>query len=45
MILSKKMEVFIDSLQEGWLTTEILTNTLSKFTGDMNEEQLRNYGV
>lgn len=35
---------FRNSLQEGWLTTEILTNTLSKFTGDMNEEQLRSMG-
>lgn len=32
------------SLQEGWLTGEILTETLSKFTGDLNAAQLKNMG-
>jgi tape measure domain-containing protein len=32
------------TLQEGWLTGEILTETLSKFTGDLNAAQLKNMG-
>lgn len=32
------------SLQEGWLTGEILTETLSKFTGDLTAAQLKNMG-
>jgi tape measure domain-containing protein len=35
---------FRDSLQEGWLTTEILTETLSKFTGELTDDQLRSMG-
>ena len=36
---------FRDSLTEGaWLTTEVLTNTLSQFTGDMTDAQLRAQG-
>lgn len=35
---------FRDSLQEGWFTTEILTETLSKFTGDLTEEQIKALG-
>jgi len=35
---------FRDSLQEGWLTSDILTETLSKFTGDLNEQQLKTMG-
>ena len=35
---------FRNSLQRGWITSEILTETLSKFTGDLNEEQLRTMG-
>lgn len=35
---------FRESLQEGWLTSEILTETLSKFTGDLSEEQLKSMG-
>lgn len=35
---------FRDSLQRGWFTSEILTETLQKFTGDLNEEQLRTMG-
>jgi tape measure domain-containing protein len=32
------------SLQEGWLTSSILTETLSKFTGDLNAAQLKTMG-
>ena len=32
------------SLQEGWLTSDILLETLSKFTGDLTEEQLKSMG-
>jgi tape measure domain-containing protein len=35
---------FRDSLQKGWFTSEILTETLAKFTGDLNEDQLRTMG-
>jgi tape measure domain-containing protein len=35
---------FRDSLQRGWFSSEILTETLSKFTGDLNAEQLRTMG-
>lgn len=35
---------FRESLQEGWLTSAVLTETLSKFTGDLSEEQIRNMG-
>ena len=35
---------FRASLQEEWLTSEILLNTLAKFTGDMSEEQLKALG-
>lgn len=35
---------FRETLQKGWLTSEILTETLSKFTGDLNEEQLKTMG-
>ena len=31
---------FRDSLQEGWLTSEVLTTTLQGFTGEMSEAQL-----
>lgn len=40
----KKQGSFRESLSEGWLTSEILTETLSKFTGDLNEEQLKSMG-
>lgn len=36
----KKQGSFRETLQEGWLTSSILTETLSKFTGDLTEEQL-----
>lgn len=35
---------FRETLQKGWLTSEILTETLAKFTGDLNEDQLRTMG-
>lgn len=35
---------FRETLSKGWLSSEILTETLSKFTGDLNEEQLRTMG-
>ena len=35
---------FRESLKEGWLSSEILTETLAKFTGDLNEEQLKSKG-
>ena len=35
---------FRETLKDGWLTSEILTETLSKFTGDLNEEQLKTMG-
>jgi len=35
---------FRESLQEGWLSSKILTETLAKFTGDLNAEQLKSIG-
>ncbi len=35
---------FRNSLQKGWLTSDILTETLSKFTGDLNAQQLKSMG-
>lgn len=35
---------FRETLSSGWLTSDILTETLSKFTGDLNEEQLKTMG-
>lgn len=35
---------FRETLSKGWLTSDILTETLSKFTGDLNESQLRTIG-
>lgn len=35
---------FRETLKKGWLTSEVLTETLSKFTGDLNESQLRTMG-
>lgn len=40
----KKNGSFRDSLQEGWLTTKVLTATLQKFTGDLSKEQLKSMG-
>lgn len=35
---------FRDSLQEGWLTSEVLTTALQGFTGDLTEAQLLSMG-
>ena len=40
----KQQGSFRESLSEGWLTSEILTETLAKFTGDLSEEQLKSMG-
>lgn len=31
---------FRESLQEGWITSQVLLDTLAKFTGDLGKEQL-----
>lgn len=40
----KKNGSFRLSLQEGWLTSDIMAETLQKFTGDLTDEQLRAIG-
>lgn len=35
---------FRETLQNGWLTSEILTETLQKFTGDLTEADLKKKG-
>lgn len=40
----KKEGGFRNTLQNGWLSSEILTETLNKFTGDMTESQLKQMG-
>lgn len=40
----KKEGSFRESLTTGWITSSILTETLSKFTGDLNAEQLKTMG-
>ena len=35
---------FRNSLQEGWLTSAVLTETLAKFTGDLTDQQLKAMG-
>lgn len=40
----KKNGSFRDSLQDGWLTSKVLTETLSKFTGDLTAAQLKTMG-
>lgn len=35
---------FRETLQKGWFTSEILTETLAKFTGDLNADQLKTMG-
>ena len=35
---------FRETLSKGWLTSDILTETLAKFTGDLNDDQLRTMG-
>lgn len=40
----KKEGSFRETLQKGWLTSDILTETLSKFTGDLSEAELKKMG-
>ena len=40
----KKEGSFRDSLKDGWLTTKVLTETLSQYTGDLTDEQLKSMG-
>lgn len=40
----KKEGSFRMTLQDGWLTSKILTETLAKFTGDLSEQQLKSMG-
>lgn len=40
----KKAGSFRNSLQEGWLSAKILTNTLAQFTGDLSKSQLKAMG-
>lgn len=40
----KKNGSFRNSLETGWLTSKILTQTLSEFTGDLSEAQLKAMG-
>ena len=40
----KDEDSFRETLSKGWLTSDILTETLAKFTGDLNEDQLRTMG-
>lgn len=35
---------FRETLSEGWLSSDILTETLAKFTGDLTEAQLKSMG-
>lgn len=40
----KKAGGFRNSLQQGWLTSQILTKTLSQFTGDLSVAQIKAMG-
>lgn len=40
----KKNGSFRDSLQAGWLSSQILTETLSTYTGDLSAAQLKSMG-
>lgn len=40
----KKQGGFRNSLQTGWLTSDILTKTLSQFTGDLSLQQIKAMG-
>lgn len=40
----KKQGSFRASLEEGWITADILTETLNKFTGDYTDAQLKAMG-
>lgn len=42
-IIEKKGS-FRNSLQDGWLTSEIMIETLAQYTGDLSKEQLLNAG-
>lgn len=42
--LIKRAGSFRESLTDGWITTEVLLETLNKFTGDLSDEQLRSMG-
>jgi len=42
--LIKKEGSFRTSLDKGWLTKDVLLETLAKFTGDLNKEMLLNIG-
>lgn len=35
---------FRQSLQDGWITTKVMNETLSKMTGDLTDEQLKTMG-
>jgi tape measure domain-containing protein len=41
---TKKSGSFRDSLQDGWVTSEVLTNTLKGFTGELTDDQLAAIG-
>lgn len=40
----KAGNTFRTSLEDGWLTADVLTNTLNAFTGDMDAAQLKQLG-
>ena len=40
----KKNGSFRESLQEGWLTADVLNKTLEQFTGDLSVEQIKQKG-
>lgn len=40
----KKAGSFRESLQKGWLTSKVLTQTLSQFTGDLSAKQIKAMG-
>ena len=42
--LIEKNGSFRESLKEGWLTSEIMIETLTQLTGDLSDEQLRSMG-
>lgn len=42
--IQKDMNKFRESLKDGWLTGKVLTETLSKFTGDLTDKQLKQMG-
>ena len=41
---TKAGNTFRGSLEQGWLTADVLTNTLSGFTGDLTDAQLKAMG-